>query len=119
VTTAFRLIDEITRVDDDAASAVWTPTGRELGGDGGHVVPALVLEAMAQCAGMLLHETLGGRWLLAGIDDAEVAPITAGEPIVVSAVLTDRPGRHARLCARAQRDGRMAGAARLLMTPLR
>jgi hypothetical protein len=76
----FRLITELTRCDAEGAEARWRPTGGEFGLLTGaprpSQVPAtLVLEALAQCAGLFLqrtHASASTYWMLTGVDGADV-----------------------------------------------
>lgn len=108
--TAFRL--EIT-FGDDVATCVWRPTGRELGAAPPmhRIPPFLVLEAMARCAGELLRRDDGREWMIAGVDDADLAPVATGADVT----LTCRVVHRARGSARVTASAPPASQARLLM----
>lgn len=108
--TAFRL--EIA-FGDDAATCVWRPTGRELGAAPPvqRIPPFLVLEAMARCAGELLNRHDGRDWMIAGVDDADLAPVATGAEVM----LTCRVVHRARGSARVTASASPASRAKLLM----
>lgn len=116
MTTPYQLIDQIAVDPQGGCAATWTPSGLELGRGAPCTPASLVLEASAQCAGMLLHHLEGGRWLLAGIDDAVVTPLVVGEPILITAVVERQTHGLARVVCRAERAGALVGRATLLMS---
>lgn len=118
----YRLVTRPVRNGPDRAEATWTPTGGELGpvADRPPRVPGcLFVEAMAQCAGMLLGDELGDRWMLAGVDACRVDPSHWGQAVDVSVRIERGSGAAARVRASASAQGREVACATLLMARLR
>ncbi len=63
----------------------------------GTVPPFLVLEAMAQAAGLLMNASHGERWLLAGIVRADVGTPVWDVPTTLRCRAGRRRGRFARV----------------------
>ncbi len=123
MTTPYRFIHEVQLGPDATATATWTPTGCELGGDiASPTVPGfLVLEACAQCAGLLLSASdadRASRWLLGGIDDATLADGVVGVGITIDCRLIHRSSGSARVVVNAFRRDVAVARATLLMTRL-
>ncbi len=117
----YRLIHNVELVTDEAATAKWTPTGRELGGHvAAPMVPGfLVLEACAQCAGLLLTASdvdRASRWLLGGIDTATLTDVVVGVGIVFDCHVINRSTGSARVVVKALRQDEVVARATLLMT---
>jgi 3-hydroxymyristoyl/3-hydroxydecanoyl-(acyl carrier protein) dehydratase len=103
MTDSYRLVTELTGFDDDGAEASWCPAGGELGpaplAQRPSTVPGtLVLEAMAQCAGVFLQRTdttPGSHWMLTGIDNVDVDTIAWGAKLTLGCELRKRAARAA------------------------
>ncbi len=101
--TPFHFIRELVWCNDEGAEAVWRPTGDELGplvgADRPPSIPGtLLLEALAQCAGLCLqrtHGTPGSHWMLTGVDDADVDHIGWGIRITLTCMVYKRSTRAA------------------------
>jgi len=122
MTGPYRLL---AHLDDHGAgwgTARWTPAGGELG-PASHrpdrVPPSLVVEAMAQCAGMVLGREEGDRWLLAGVDACDVEPADWDVAVEVRAEVLRRSGTACRVRVTARSGDRGIGGATVLMARLR
>jgi len=119
MTGPYRMIRAVRAEGDGIGTTSWTPSGGEMGHVGtrpSHVPAFLVVEALAQCAGITLNRSAGERWLLAGIADADVAPIPWDEAVALTATVTGRRQRFATVDVVARdTDGRVVGAAELRM----
>jgi hypothetical protein len=118
----YRLVTHLSRCDVTSAGAVWRPHGGELGPAGEEERPdevpgALVLEALAQCAGLMLgrDEADGAVWMLSGVDGARFGPVRWGEDVALGCVLVRRSGPAAVVDAGATVAAGPACEARLLM----
>jgi len=122
MTAPYRLVTDLARCDGISAKAVWRPGGGELGaareGDRPDLAPgALVLEALAQCAGLMLgrDEADGAVWMLSGVDGARFGPVRWGEDVALGCVLVRRSGPAAVVDVGATVAAGPACEARLLM----
>ncbi len=105
----FRLVTKLCGCDGERAEARWRPTCGELGAAGRHERPPhvpsiLVLEALVQCAGLLLQETDGGPdsyWMLSGVDDADLVQIDWDDEVALACTVQRRSSRVATLTAMA------------------
>lgn len=108
----FRLVTELTRCGVEGAEARWRPTGRELGPPAGAPRPlgvpcTLVIEALAQTAGLFLqrtHASPGTHWMLTGVDDADVDHIDWDGEVILACTVHRRSTRAAVLIASAATD---------------
>ena len=108
----FRFVTHLTRCDAEGAEAQWRPTGREFGPPTGDDRPAqvpgtLVIEALAQCAGLFLqgtHASSGTYWMLTGVDDADVDRIGWDSAVTLACTVRRRTTRAAVLTASAATD---------------
>jgi 3-hydroxymyristoyl/3-hydroxydecanoyl-(acyl carrier protein) dehydratase len=122
MTPPYRLVTHLSRCDGLRAEASWRPHGGELGAaqqrDRPAEVPgALVLEALTQCAGLMLcrDEPDGAMWMLSGVDGARFGPVPWGEDVGLGCVLVRRSGPAAVVDARATVAAGPACEARLLL----
>ncbi len=118
----FRLVAELTRCGAEGAEARWRPTGGELGTvprpRPQHVPSSLVLEALVECAGLLLQHIDGTPsmyWLLSGVDAADFAPTAWDHEIGLTCALLRRSSRAATLTVEATHDGHAVCHAQILM----
>lgn len=118
-----RLVTELTQCDAKRAEARWRPNGGEFGTPAGYQRPSqvpgiLVLEALAQCAGLLLQQTdvtPDTHWLLSGVDDADVNRIGWGDEVALACTLQRRSSRAAKLTATAATPQGEVCQAKILM----
>ena len=122
MSSAYRLVDALDWRSGDRGGASWRAWGAEIGGrrvGGGRpetVPPVLIVEALAQCAGLLLHDDArAGVWLLAGIDEARFAPLGWGVSVTVECAVTGRTGAVATVDGSAVAGGVTVCDARLLL----
>ena len=122
MTAPYRLVTALAWCDDARATASWRPDGGELGvaGEAGRppLVPGvLVLEALAQCAGLLLGRAgaAGGAWLLSGVEGARFGALGWGEDVELECAVARRSGRAATIDATATGAAGGACGARILM----
>lgn len=116
----YRMVHAISSTADGGI-ATWIPKGDEMGEAGrrpGTVPRFLVLEAMAQSAGLLLNARHGERWLLAGIDHADVAEPAWNVPTTVRCSGGERRGRFARVHVEADHGAGGTSVADLRMAVL-
>ncbi len=65
----------------------------------------LVMEAMAQCAGLLLNASSGGRWLLVAVGHADIPRFSWDVSVTLTATVGVRRGRFADVSVAAAADG--------------
>lgn len=97
--TSYLFVNDLTWCDEDEAQAVWQPIGAELGPADGHNRPrhvpgTLVLEALAQCAGLFLRRTdeppETSHWMLTGVDNADVDVVSWDFPLTLTCTIQKR-----------------------------
>ncbi len=116
----YRMVGTITPMRG-GGEAVWTPSGEEMGDAAvrpAAVPPFLVLEAMAQTAGLVLNAAHGERWLLAGIDGADVGTPSWDSPTTLRCTEGERRGRFAHVRVEADHGTGGTSTAGLLMAVL-
>lgn len=104
----YRMVPSVRLTEDGTGVARWTPAGDEMGATGWRaprVAGFLVMEAMAQCAGLLLNASSGGRWLLAAVGHADIPPFRWDVPVTLTATAGVRRGRFADVSVAAAADG--------------
>ena len=117
--TSFRLIAALTEWTADRGAALWRPADVDLGGERPPRVPgALLLEALVQCAGMVLQQTDPDPtvfWMLAGVDDADVGVVAWHDEVIVDCTIRQRLQRAATVDANAVARDHLVCRAALLM----
>jgi hypothetical protein len=102
---SFRLIADLTHWSADTGAARWRPGDLDLGAERPPTVPGiLVLEALVQCAGLLLQRTDPDPttfWMLVGVDDADVGVVQWDDEITMDCVIRQRTRRAATVVATA------------------
>lgn len=97
--TPYLFITDLMWCDEDEAQALWQPSGDELGTTAGHSRPrrvpgTLVLEALAQCAGLFLRRTAEppdeSHWMLTGVDNADVDDVSWDFALTLTCTLQKR-----------------------------
>jgi 3-hydroxyacyl-[acyl-carrier-protein] dehydratase len=118
----FLLLDRIVAIDDTVGRFVKAVASDDpLVGPTGVLAPMLVIEAMAQGAGLVLMRRepalrARGSAVLAAVDHGEVGvPVTAGDLLVVEVTVTRRYGEMARVRGRALVGERVAATASLTL----
>lgn len=118
----FLLLDRVLAIDEDGGRfSKCVSADDPLVGTSGLLSPVLIVEAMAQGAGLvLMHREPGirerGSAVLAAIDHCEVTEsVRAGDLLVVDIRMTRRYGDMARISGRATADGRACAVATLTL----
>lgn len=115
----YLVVRSVERTGPDSGRAEWTPTGRELGAAQARPtsVPLfLLVEAMAQTAGMTLGPSEGRRWLLAEVSDAAMTTAPAWDALLTAeATIQSRRGRFVTVDVTVVEDGVERARARLRM----
>ncbi len=121
-TAPFLLLDRVLAIDDTVGRFSKGVAGDDpLVGPAGVLAPTLVVEAMAQGAGivLMLREPLlraRGSAVLAAIDHCEVhEPVRVGDRLEIEITVTRRYADMARIRGRAVVDGRLCTAATLTL----
>lgn len=119
--SSYRMVAAVDLVDGDVAFAHWRPSGCELGDAARlppEVPPWLMLEALAQCAGLTLRARDGrpdGHWLLGAVNDARFGAAPWEAELELRCEIVRGSGRAASVEVSARSPAGKVCAARLLM----